>query len=584
MKTDKFDEAIRRKLESIEPAFRERDWGHMQSFMHRHGYPPAWTGAAQWFMPLAAAAAVTGVLLSTIWQFRTNQELRQSIQTLSQTVARLETTQAKLIQNQTKTDTVYVTTFTQPNAPGAASPFTNTPPVLAHNPANRTTGTQPANTLPVGDPVAANGGSQTQSAASVGASRSDPLPTRQPADRALADNSPAANASSAADPDKTGTPAMATAESKPARSSRPGNGRLPLRNPAISTESSGDDLGIITVPITINAVTDRSGQRIAGQRLARQQAVGQRFGAQRLAGTQNTDRGAGSSQTPPVDPGKRSENQRSEQLPALAITDNTERAAREATTLPLLTGRPLQLDSAAFGEAIARRIRRIRSLFPVTPATTVAPTPAMPTETANSRPLPGGIRFRVGVTGEFGTVQTVAGLYSEVLIGRHWALGVGLNRAVIQGGTFATDEQFDDRTNIDFRKQYAPGIDPHHDILDIKRQLTVWQLPISLSYRLPLSQGFAVVPSVGVNVAVSAQDDITFMYRRGPREFYNATVPPLSPPSGLFTNYTVAAGIEKSWRHLVFQAGPVLTTPAKKLPDPVNPVSLGMRARILFQF
>lgn len=570
MKTDKFDEAIRRKLESIEPAFRERDWGHMQSFMHRHGYPPAWTGAPTWLMPMAAAAAVTGVLVSTIWQFHTNQELRQSIQTLSQTVARLETTQSQLIQS--RTDTVYVTTFTQPNTPMAADQFAMNQPVSADHPVKRaaervsTQARNPDNTFPAGDPVAANGDVQTQSMNGTRLSRPVlPQPIRRRADAVVVDNVPADAAvlnSSAATPDRLSTPTTVTPEPALARTARPGDSRLPGRNPATKTEPSSNYTRDNTVPNTTNAVTDRSGQRLTRQRDSRQ--------------------GSGSNLALPDNLTTQPQSQRSGQLPVLPSVEST--GGPQTATLETLTGRPLQLDSAAYTEGITRRIRRIRSLFPATTVTPVTVVQAMPAEAASSSPLSGGIRVRMGITGAISTVQTVAGLYGEVLAGRHWSMGVGLDRVVVQGGAFATDEQFDDRTKHDFRKEYAPGIDPRHDILDINRQLTIWQLPVNLSYRVPLKQGFAFVPSVGINFALSTQGNITFMYRRGPREFYSASARPSAPPRGLFTNYVVAAGLEKSWRHLVLQAGPVLTTPARKLPDPVNPVSLGVRARVLFQF
>ncbi len=593
MKTDKFDEAIRRKLESIEPAFRERDWGHMQSFMHRHGYPPAWTGATTWLMPLAAAAAVTGVLLSTIWQFHTNQELRQSIQTLSQTVARLETTQSQLIQSKTKKDTVYVTTFTQPVASPSANQVATSQPVLTGNSAIRSTGILPVQTQrrerisPTDTRMSLEPGLPNITDSKADARRF-PV-TRRRTDGSLATNVPVDESLLSTPPvpsTRTGASGIASPESTPDVTIRSGSAAMPHRDAVAKVNSSADNpVATATHLTTAHAViTDRTEPQPAGQREAGQREAGQRNAGQRLVG-----QGSESDRIPSS--GKRNagqfitqSGQRSGQPSALPLTEATEPMARQSVSIPLLTGRPLQLDSAYYVEGIARRIRRIRSLFPATTATPTTVAQAMPTEAASSRPLPGGIRVRLGATGELGSVQTVIGLYSEVLAGRHWSLGIGLDHVDLQGGHFTTDQQFDDKTAHDFRREYAPGIDPRHDILDINRQMTLWQIPVNLTYRVPLPGGFALLPSAGVNFVVATRGTITFTYRRSPREFYNASVTPPAPPNSLFTSYVVAAGLEKSWRHLVFQAGPVLTTPAKKLPDPVNPVSLGLRARVLFQF
>jgi hypothetical protein len=62
MKTDKFENTIRRKLESISPEFHEDDWTKMQDYMHAHTPPTFWQQYSSWF-GYAAAAAVTSVLV-----------------------------------------------------------------------------------------------------------------------------------------------------------------------------------------------------------------------------------------------------------------------------------------------------------------------------------------------------------------------------------------------------------------------------------------------------------------------------------------------------------------------------------------
>ena len=192
--------------------------------------------------------------------------------------------------------------------------------------------------------------------------------------------------------------------------------------------------------------------------------------------------------------------------------------------------------------------------------------------------------MRLGVADQLATRQYALGAYSEVIIGKHWSIGIGLHQTNLQGGQYATDDQFERMTHTDFRQQYAPGGMPIRDITNIDRQFTLWQLPVNLGYRALLGKGFALTPSVGMDFSLSAQDNTTFTYRRGIFEYQNVSARTQTRACDVFNTYTVALGAEKSWKHLVIQAGPVLATPTKSSPDPVNPVSLGLRTRVLFQF
>ncbi len=121
MKTDPFDDAIRRKLEGVNPPFQEKSWTQFQRFMGSQGFPPSlWQTPTRWLQPALMAAAVTGVIISTIWQYRTTQSLTEHVQSLTKTVQRMEQTQMRLQESLTakasvpaRVDTVYVTRSTQ---------------------------------------------------------------------------------------------------------------------------------------------------------------------------------------------------------------------------------------------------------------------------------------------------------------------------------------------------------------------------------------------------------------------------------------------------------------------------------------
>jgi hypothetical protein len=104
MKTNKFENTIRRKLESIEPDFQEQDWARMQNYMHAHTPPTFWQQYSSWVGYAAAASVTTVMAFLYVNQLSKNNHLVSDVRNLQN--------QIEVIKNQpvplAKTDTVYL--------------------------------------------------------------------------------------------------------------------------------------------------------------------------------------------------------------------------------------------------------------------------------------------------------------------------------------------------------------------------------------------------------------------------------------------------------------------------------------------
>ncbi len=124
MKTNRFENTIRRKLESIEPDFQEQDWARMQNYMQTHT-PPSFLQQYGSWIGYAAAASVTSVMAYMyVNQLSQNDHLVQDVKNLQ--------SQIELIRNQpqvAKTDTVY---FLQTGPDGQSLKATLRPRDLNH--------------------------------------------------------------------------------------------------------------------------------------------------------------------------------------------------------------------------------------------------------------------------------------------------------------------------------------------------------------------------------------------------------------------------------------------------------------------
>jgi hypothetical protein len=107
MKTNRFDDILRRKLQSIEPPYHESDWERMQSFIESKHPPTFWQRYGQAVLYGSGVAVITGLLITNITQLDENKRLLTEIKTVSQQVAR----QQKTIAIQRQIDTVFVTKY-----------------------------------------------------------------------------------------------------------------------------------------------------------------------------------------------------------------------------------------------------------------------------------------------------------------------------------------------------------------------------------------------------------------------------------------------------------------------------------------
>lgn len=489
MKTDKFEESIRRKLESIDPPYRERDWTLLQSFLRGRGVASTWPNPVRWMVPAAAAASIVGLLVSTVWLYRSNQQKDQTIADFRKAAA----VRPSATPTEPERDTVYVTRYV-----------------------DRKTGES-----------------------------IDGLAERLQSDR-LVQTDRERGGSERVTPENR-TEASSQTSGGAGRTSSEGR----LERLAPSRRRNEPDAFARATPRPESASSDRlTGNRSGATR--QPVPVSERLSPDRKR---------------PV------EDVRSSSSGTSGPAPGSETASR-SLTVPLtpLMGRSVQFDTAYFVERYERRSRRIRP----------AVVPYAGQQPVIEEPESGG-SFRLGVTGEAGIGQRAIGLVGEVLIARRFALSVGLNSSVLPGEEFLTDQQFFQKTKREFRKYYAPGVPPQYDISNIDRRSINLVVPVSLGYRMPLGDGFTLVPAVGANLSLRSRERVTFTYRRGPGDI-NQSLFELRQPTVWYHHWTLSMAAEKRWGNWVLQAGPYFTLPFQTAPNGFNTATAGLRARVLYAF
>ncbi|AKD56540.1 hypothetical protein [Spirosoma radiotolerans] len=552
MKTDRFSDIIRRKLESIRPEFSEKDWARMQSSLQtgipQPGTPPSgnpfsgglWT-AKPWLM---AAATVSAVVLVGygFWQHNEINRLRQTIGQLSKRPTQQMATKQP--------------TLSAPDtAPMASIPSTEKQTQGGKEELLTSTDTKPVH---------------QHERDTVYITRYVSVPSRShvvpPEDERSTDRS-----------EKPTDQRYATTEHTSGSTAQPNQSDNLINNPKTDAygKPSTSSLTSKNPGISSETVTKAEVKRQKERRLSDQYGTNQ----------QTNERGVYTDQrVSQKNPATQAENNQDN---AIARTSLAPTEAFVSANYELIDMPSVSTPTINWASQLAQRAKRIR------PARTTVVSGAVE-QAPESQPIKHlAGRFRAGVGGEIASKVLGAGVFTEVLVGpkRNWSVGIGLSQATYNG-RFIDDVDFDSRMKRDFRKEFAHNIDPRRGIINIDTRTTRIQIPINLGYRIPLNQSLTFSPSVGTLLNLTSTENATFYCSLLiPQRSYDEFSFSNSRSIDLLTNVAFGASLEWQNRHWVLQGSPVLTLPLQTEQLPMKPdpnwqtkTTLGLRARVYYQF
>ena len=586
MKTDRFSDSIRRKLESIRPDFSEKDWARMQATLLKHpitppsGSPTAgsptpfqpvatsmWS-AQPWLM--AAAAASTVVLLSVaIWQ---QKQINQLHQTVSQLSRQRTATQPNPATHETITPDAVALPADQQTArrteiqPGAL----NQP-----GPADRSIGATDSKKMSSGRPDTV----YVTRYVPVPAAPASGMPERT-AQRSAYANRPASDNQPERLNEADGAPIAADRPLKKRLSNQPGNAGQHTdvdgvavtddASPVVSEATNAVPAESTRRSESANAPTRRTTDRTTGQPVVTR--------SENLAGGRRKRSTSALSTMPTTNPSGSNDVVTTETTDLKDVASTSTATTEPTASYELATSQPLTMDTKDWSKSLAYRARALR------PArTTVVGGTAAPESPASQPVRQMAIGFRVGVGTDISQNLLTGHILTELLLGNHLTLGIGLGKASFAGGKFLTDHDFDRDMRQNFRHNFARGLDPRNDIINIGIRTERVQLPISLGYRIPVSQTISIVPSVGTILNLQSTQFVNFFYRE-PFQGFEESRHKEDVAVNLLSNLTFGANVEWKRRHWIGQAGPLLTTPTFADAGWKQGQSLGLRARVFYQF
>lgn len=529
MKPDKFDEAIRRKLEGIQPNFQEEDWGKFKAYQTTHMPTSFVQRYGRSMMYTAASVAAAVMVFANVYQYRQKQHLAQEITRLKGEISQKDNAP---IRTSTRIDTVYITKYislepsSQPNAYAQSVPSSNE--INTHELKTETPDQVSESLKNVGKIIRQNPNE-----------RISKVFERQPVE---------AEKSISEEHDNSNTIAFSNDKSSVGSSSVKvkNNSGVPKKE---MVEKSSD-------ATTVSSMTNQKSTGNNKNDVSKNEQIAQT-------------------------------NEASEATNGSVI--NNVNALSAAASLEVVLLEPKQTLSDLEGiEPAEIRVQRYAYANIAAAASSTNNNATTETKTSPPPSIPlKGLKFRIGTGLNIGDKFTGYSFNTSLLLGKYWSIDVAIGKAKINGPQYYTDAIFKAKNNSDFQTWKKSGV-PSPPLLppqafDITTSVSLVRMPISLTYRWPINEGLTVLSSVGTNLNLSAHQGYSYFYKERNWELKQETGVFNAKPA-LSNDFMFSAGIEKQWKRLVVQgeayAAPYLQKPSY-LTENRN---IGVRLKILYEF
>jgi hypothetical protein len=531
MKTNRFDEILRRKLESIKPDFQDQDWDKWQAF-RQHATPTFWQTYGHWLGYAVAALTTAVMVVLYIHQSEQNQDLLKEMQELKQQIT------ASSQEDQVALDSAS-TGRLDLNAQPSTKPFN-----LAST-----------DTIYIVERQTVYLERQSETEA-----------TEKPANRRIVLETGKIPA----------IPEMKNAvENLPNQEIFLSSGKTPFPGP----KTTPDENGTVDPPEASSAAKTQAGltepNSLRGTRNLKTSPDSSLAGSQVPISPAITEAG-----TP-----KGNKPHDSERLD-LGVIDPllTPTYSQPATDFY----RSLQSRMPRPARAVTADQRIVQTKIPVV-ANQIPEVPSSVQKVEkiakDKRLLPDfglGLPYRVGVGQHWAGRTKASGLWSEVLLGKNWSVQAGLSFQKLEDQKFYNDRIFREKTHEDFRNEHAKPLPQSFDIFNITVGTALTRIPLNLTYRTEIGHNFALFAGAGTQLNVRAKQILSFDFKRPTNDFGQQTAE-RSVPVPFINNMNVLVGAEKRWSPIVLQVNALLNTGFKTFPYFNDRTNAGVQVKILYE-
>lgn len=503
MKTENFDEAFRRKVESFHPPFRDDEIDRIQGYVNKHIPMSFWQRFGHTFTYSLGTVIIVSLLTTIIYQANENKNLLNKVADLSnkleqkQAIVALENAPKRVIID--KTDTVYVLKHIRKEIPNVeeVSPDNQLSTIIESSPSVISKENNIGNL---------NSNDNTQDDKNedldlTNSSKLNEVPTSNKQEKTIL----ASTRKSVISPTKAGEVRQVSNLSNDKIAKENLVGSQPNATKAIEKKDVKQD-SKLSKPIQSNALANDNSSNQTGQ-------IGN---LSYNTSQENNDK-------------------------TLTIND-----------LKRKVFSPIDLKFAF--DLSSRKLHSPH--FVASPKTRKSfkfPSISMP-----------NLKYRIGLgaNADFGQLGT--SILTDILFAKRWSVTTGVNMSFLGFEHFGDEDDFKRRTDKDFRDAHDVVLPLSNSIENIDAHQVLFRLPIYLNYRLPLRNDYTILFSTGTDLDFHLNQITSFSHhdlvRTETQEGIQEKI-----PVPLFNNWMISTGIEKRWKHFSVQLSPYLSYQIKQV-------------------
>jgi hypothetical protein len=176
------------------------------------------------------------------------------------------------------------------------------------------------------------------------------------------------------------------------------------------------------------------------------------------------------------------------------------------------------------------------------------------------------------------------GIVAAYTFGKHLELSAGIELNGGRNERFKDNDDFKKRHKVDFRDKFKQPLPPDVKFTNIHAAQRKVELPILLSYKIPLYRRFVGLVGVGTNLQLYNVQNFDYQYSESGNALKSSTLP-LPQNKAIFQNLTFSAGIQTDWKRFTLRVSPFYVMDFdNNIPDHEKTKNGGLKTQVFYRF
>jgi hypothetical protein len=206
------------------------------------------------------------------------------------------------------------------------------------------------------------------------------------------------------------------------------------------------------------------------------------------------------------------------------------------------------------------------------------------TPTQLTKPKRGFSHFALGVSSTNREHYQGGGIVATYTFGKHLELAAGIEFGEGGNERFKDNDDFKKRHKVDFKDKFQQPLPPDVKFTNIHTELKKVELPILLSYKIPLYRRFVGLLGIGSNLQLYNTQNFDYQFSESGGTFRDSKLL-LPQDKAVFQNLTFSAGLQTDWKRFTLRILPFYMMDFDhNIPEHERTKNGGLKTQIFYNF